>query len=109
MAITNVNSQDFGIVEQAGYITESLSISGNSETVELKDGDGVPVGLAVIPGLTTVTATVHAGVGGVAPTVGSEMTLGNIPVILTEVTDNSSQGDYRRFTLSGTAKPDAPV
>ena len=105
MAITNSGGQDFGTSTQEGFIAESVSISNNSETVELKDGDGLPVGLVVIPGLTTVTATVQAGAAGVAPSVGADATLGGVAVVLTEVTENTSQGDYRRFTLSGTAKP----
>lgn len=106
MAITNTGGQDFGIVEaQEGFIAESISISNNSETVELKDGEGLPIGLVVIPDLTTVTATVQAGAAGVAPSVGADVTLGGVAVVLTEVSENLSQGDYRRFTLSGTAKP----
>ena len=105
MSITNTGGQDFGVAAVGGFITESVSITNGSETVELKDGDGLPVGLVIIPGLSTATATVQAGASGVAPTVGADMDFGAGAFVVTEVSENKSQGDYRRFTINGIAKP----
>ena len=105
MAITNTGGQDFGTSTIGGFITESVSITNGSETVELKDGDGLPIGLVIIPGLSTATATVQAGASGTAPTVGGDLDFGEGVFAITEVSENESQGDYKRFTINGIAKP----
>ena len=105
MAITNTGGQDFGTSTIGGFITESVSITNGSETVELKDGQGLPVGLVIIPGLSTATATVLAGTAGSAPSVGGDLDFGAGSFVITEVSENESQGDYKRFTINGIAKP----
>jgi hypothetical protein len=109
MAVGNTGGQDFGIQEKvAGFITESFSITNPAETVELKDGNGLSIGLAIIPGRTTISATVQAGTNGVAPSQGDLITIDGTDYNLTEVVENQSQGDYRRFSLSGVANAADP-
>ena len=110
MAITNTGGQDFGTLPVGGFITESVSITNPAETVELKDGNGLALGMVTVPGRATMSATVQAGASGAAPAIGSEITIDTVVYVITEVSINESQGDYKRFTLSGMAKaadPDA--
>lgn len=111
MAITNTGGQDFGTSNVGGFITESFSITNPAETVELKDGNGLSIGMVIIPGRTTISATVQAGTAD-SPAVGSEITIDSVVYNITEVAENNSQGDYKRYTLSGIAKladPDGQV
>ena len=104
MAITNNGGQDFGTLPVGGFIAESVSITNPAETVELKDGNGLSLGLVTVPGRATMSATVQAGASGTAPAIGSDITIDSIVYTITEVAINESQGDYKRFTLSGLAK-----
>ncbi len=104
MSITNTGGQDFGTSPVGGFIAESVSITNPAETVELKDGNGLSLGMVTVPGRATMSATVQSGASGTAPAIGSDITIDTVVYVITEVSINESQGDYKRFTLSGLAK-----
>jgi hypothetical protein len=106
MAITQDGSQAFGISTASfdGFVVESFTKTGNTNRVDLDDGNGEPLGSVVVPKRDEVSLTVQVGSGNTTPTKGANIVYGADTIVITEVGESETQEDYQRLNLSGYVK-----
>lgn len=96
--------QKFGFTDGTieGLIVESYTESKTSNRVDIDDGNGKPIGSAVVPGRVEVTATVQYGASGSsALKVGESITYDGNTIGITGVEFIEAQSDYVRMSITG--------
>ena len=103
MAIAQDGSQAFGIGTTTfdSFVVESFSKNHTSNRVDIDDGNGEPLGSVVVPGRIEFSLTVQVGSGNTTPTIGQVVVYGANSIIVTDVSEEESQADYRRLSISG--------
>lgn len=106
MAITQDGTQAFGINTSTfdSFVVESFSKNFTSNRVDIDNGDGEPLGSVIVPGRTEFSLTVQVGSGNSTPTIGQEVVYANDVIVVTDVSEEESQADYRRLSISGYKK-----
>ena len=111
MAITQDGSHKFGLIYPTatgvdvtkGFQLESFTRSETSNRVDLNDGNGEPIGAAIIPQRRERSFTMQMGSDARVPDAGDILTVdnGSSYYILTDVTVNETQEDFARLDATG--------
>jgi hypothetical protein len=106
MAVTQDGDQLFGInvASFSSMIVESFSLTTPSNRVDLDDGDGEPLGSTVVPQRQEASLTVQMGSADSPPAIGLEVSYGSFSIMVTGVDLTETQGDYRRYSITGYVK-----
>ena len=111
MAITQDGSHKFGLIYPTatgvnltkGFQLESFTRSETSNRVDLNDGNGEPLGAAIIPQRRERSFAMQIGSTTSHPRAGDLLTVdnGSSYYILTDITINETQEDFVRLDATG--------
>ena len=99
-------TQEFGLTtgKASGFIVESYTETTPSNRVDLDDGNGKPIGSAVVPARVEVSLTLQYGdASNNALAVGDTISYDGNTIGVTSVECIEAQSDYVRMSVSGYA------
>lgn len=97
-------SQVFGFTDgkAGGFIVESYTETTGSNRVDIDDGNGKPIGSAVVPARIEVSLTVQYGASSnTAFEVGDVLSYDGNNIAITSAEMIEAQSDYVRMSISG--------
>lgn len=109
MAITSDGTHRFGIpnspltINSVTYIAEDVTFDQPTETVDIEDDEGTPIGQTIIDKKKSLSCTLQlSNASTVLPTRGAEFAFEGSNYYVQTVTRNETQAQYAKVSLTAT-------